>query len=207
MRKFSLGLVSGLLVGLLLSGSIAFAGSPIKLIVNGRQVACDSPPQIINGRVMVPARNVAESLGATVSWDAANQSVIITSKVTASTDNPEKAEFLKISAEADALIAKYEGKLEGSISESESKAMTAEVKAFLNKLAGWGELYPYSTMKSLYADCLTNLGIAYISKSTYTSEYGSGKFKSQYDSAYSLFQIDKNKINAEKSRLTKLGYL
>lgn len=206
MRKFSLGLVSGLLVGLLLSGSIAFAGSPIKLIVNGRQVVCDSPPQIINGRVMVPARNVAESLGATVKWDAANQSVIITSKVTATTDNPEKAEFLKISAEADALIAKYETRLEGSISESEIGSIRSEIETMGARLYKWGELSRYTTIKSLYIDALEYLGKACINKAFVNDEYVGKEAQNNLNTNLHNFKIKKNQIEGEKTRLQKLGY-
>lgn len=206
MRKFSLGLVSGLLVGLLLSGSIALAGSPIKLVINGKQAVCDSPPQIIGGRVMVPARNVAESLGATVSWDAANQSVIITSKVTAPTDNPEKAEFLKISAEADALIAKYEGKLEGSISESEYKAIRAEIETMGARLYKWGELFQYTTIKNLYIDALEYLGKACVNKAFVNDKYVGREAKSNLDANLHNFTIIKNQIEGEKARLQKLGY-
>jgi len=53
--------------------------SPIKLIINGQEIQCDVPPQNINGRVLVPAMFVAESLGASVAWDAANNAVVITS--------------------------------------------------------------------------------------------------------------------------------
>ncbi|MGQ9824457.1 MAG: copper amine oxidase N-terminal domain-containing protein [Desulfotomaculales bacterium] len=44
----------------------ARAGDPVKLFVNGREVAEDIPPQLINGRTMVPVRWVAEALGAWV---------------------------------------------------------------------------------------------------------------------------------------------
>lgn len=50
------------------SVSIAQATNPIKLIVNGVDITykSDVPPQIINGRTLVPARALAESLGASV---------------------------------------------------------------------------------------------------------------------------------------------
>ncbi|WP_244262691.1 stalk domain-containing protein [Thermoanaerobacter siderophilus] len=35
---------------------IAFANSTIKLIVNGSEIKPDVPPQIINGRTMVPIK-------------------------------------------------------------------------------------------------------------------------------------------------------
>lgn len=58
--------------------SIAFAAGPIKLIVNGQEIKTDAPPQLINGRMMVPIRWVAQALGADVKWDAQNNAVIIT---------------------------------------------------------------------------------------------------------------------------------
>ena len=58
MKRFSTGLIVG---------------------INGQEIQCDVPPQNINGRVLVPARFVAESLGASVAWDAANNAVVITS--------------------------------------------------------------------------------------------------------------------------------
>ncbi|TDA70445.1 MAG: copper amine oxidase N-terminal domain-containing protein [Clostridia bacterium] len=55
--------------------TVGFAASPIKLIVNGQEIKPDVPPQLINGRTMVPIRWVAEALGADVQWDAKNQQV------------------------------------------------------------------------------------------------------------------------------------
>lgn len=78
MRKFSLGVIFGLIVGLMLSFTIATASPAIKLIINGEEIKTDTPPQMINGRVMVPARFVAEPLGATVEFK--DNAVMITSK-------------------------------------------------------------------------------------------------------------------------------
>lgn len=44
---------------------------------NGEQMALDVPAQIVNGRVMVPVRFVAETLGAKVEWDPADYAVRI----------------------------------------------------------------------------------------------------------------------------------
>lgn len=80
MKRFSTGLIVGLVTGLIVAtATFALAANPIKLIVNGQEIQCDVPPQNINGRVLVPARFVAESLGASVTWDAANNAVVITS--------------------------------------------------------------------------------------------------------------------------------
>ena len=58
--------------------AVAFAGSPVKLIVDGQEIKPDVAPQIINGRTMVPLRWVAEALGSGVSWDEQNRAVRIT---------------------------------------------------------------------------------------------------------------------------------
>jgi len=71
-------LISGAIIGSFLTSAVAFADLPIKLIVNGKEIQSDVPPQIIDGRVLVPARPLAEALGANVSWDSARNSVIVT---------------------------------------------------------------------------------------------------------------------------------
>ncbi|NLL06373.1 MAG: copper amine oxidase N-terminal domain-containing protein [Clostridiaceae bacterium] len=45
---------------------------------NEKEIVLDVPPQIVNGRTLVPARAVAESFGAKVDWDGNTKSVIIT---------------------------------------------------------------------------------------------------------------------------------
>lgn len=85
MKKQILALALGILLGSsIFLGATAVAGENIKLIVNGAVVQCDVPPQIINGRVMVPVRFVADALGAEVEWNSATQSVIINSGQTSS---------------------------------------------------------------------------------------------------------------------------
>lgn len=59
----------------------AFADNPVKLFVNGLLVQTDQPPQLVNGRTMVPVRVAAEALGARVEWDEKTRSVWI--------DNPD----------------------------------------------------------------------------------------------------------------------
>ncbi len=78
MRKFLIGLAVGLMLAI---SALAFAANPIKLIVNGKEIKSDVPPQIINGRTMVPARFLAEALGAKVEWDPVSSSVIVTGGV------------------------------------------------------------------------------------------------------------------------------
>lgn len=55
--------------------TVGFAANSIKLIVNGQEIKPDVPPQIINGRTMVPVRWIAEALGADVKWDEENKTV------------------------------------------------------------------------------------------------------------------------------------
>jgi hypothetical protein len=48
----------------------------VHVFVDGRPVGFDVPPQIDNGRVLVPLRGVFERLGATVAWDDRTQTVL-----------------------------------------------------------------------------------------------------------------------------------
>jgi len=59
---------------------VTLANQPIKLSVNGEEINTDILPQIINGRVMVPARWVAEALGAKVHWDEKTKTVEISTQ-------------------------------------------------------------------------------------------------------------------------------
>lgn len=77
MRKFIAGLVVGVVMA---SAGLSFANSTVRLFVNGREIHSDVPPQIIDGRTLVPARALAEALGATVGWDAEARAVVITSE-------------------------------------------------------------------------------------------------------------------------------
>ena len=54
------------------------------------EIKLDVPPQIVNGRTLVPARAVAESFGADVKWDANTRTVTITEP--ASQQNPKSTE-------------------------------------------------------------------------------------------------------------------
>lgn len=79
MKRLFVGMIIGVMISLLLSAPFALAGRPIGLVIDGQAVQCDVPPQLINGRVLVPARFVAEPLGASVRWDANNNAVVIDS--------------------------------------------------------------------------------------------------------------------------------
>lgn len=68
MRKKLLALTGAVILTAVLATG-AFAANPVKLIVNGREIKPDVPPQLINGRTMVPVRWIAQALGANVEWE------------------------------------------------------------------------------------------------------------------------------------------
>lgn len=76
MKKKSIIVVS-LAVLLFVCTAAALAGNPLKLVVNGQEIKPDVPPQIVDGRTMVPVRWVAEALGAEVEWNQQNNTVNI----------------------------------------------------------------------------------------------------------------------------------
>ncbi|AOZ91443.1 stalk domain-containing protein [Paenibacillus crassostreae] len=49
---------------------IALASNPIKLMINGHEHKTDTPPQIINGQVMLPLNIVTELFNKKISYDA-----------------------------------------------------------------------------------------------------------------------------------------
>ncbi|WP_169082278.1 copper amine oxidase N-terminal domain-containing protein [Paenibacillus sp. PL91] len=54
---------------------VAYASGAIKIVVNGKTVAADVAPRMINYRVMVPISFVSKALGADVTWDQKTQTV------------------------------------------------------------------------------------------------------------------------------------
>lgn len=86
-------LVGGALLIFLAVATAALAASPIKLYVNGREIQVDVPPQLVNGRTMVPIRWVAEALGARVDWDQANNLVTIATAAQERASSDARAEL------------------------------------------------------------------------------------------------------------------
>ncbi|ATY84832.1 hypothetical protein CVV65_07785 [Kyrpidia spormannii] len=64
-----------LFVGSSVSTGAALAGSGVHIIVNHRVLSPSVSPQMVDGRVVAPVRDVAEVLGATVTWDDQTQTV------------------------------------------------------------------------------------------------------------------------------------
>ncbi len=64
------------LLAVIYSVAHAVGSRPIRVVVEGTTLNVSS--QVINGRLMVPYRAVAERLGARVGWNAAERSVTVT---------------------------------------------------------------------------------------------------------------------------------
>lgn len=69
-------LIISVLLTIMFSAISTFAEQNIKVILDGNPLQFDVPPQIIDGRTMVPMRTIFEALGATVQWDAENEKII-----------------------------------------------------------------------------------------------------------------------------------
>lgn len=100
MRKLVLVIAVILLTGLLASTVWAsmwgtYMGYVVaRLQVNGQVVTPSSPAIIIDGRTYVPLRFVGEALGAKVSWDENNYTVVIESGAAASPKIPAANEYV-----------------------------------------------------------------------------------------------------------------
>lgn len=57
-----------LAVFMLCTAAPCFAEDEIAVTINGSAISFDVPPQIIDGRTMVPMRKIFEQLGASVDW-------------------------------------------------------------------------------------------------------------------------------------------
>ncbi|MFD1175520.1 stalk domain-containing protein [Paenibacillus puldeungensis] len=75
MRKFLSAFLSAMLVIPLLLQTQAQAAAGISVYIDGSRLATDQAPVTIKGRVMLPMRAIFEALGATVSWNGAQQTV------------------------------------------------------------------------------------------------------------------------------------
>ena len=75
MKKKWRFLLSGLLLALSL-GLAQPADAAVRLEVDGQAIQLDQPPVIINDRVLVPMRALAEALDADVTWDNATRQMI-----------------------------------------------------------------------------------------------------------------------------------
>ncbi len=74
--------------------------------INGAAKTLDTAPVSLNGRTLVPARFVAESMGCTVSWDAASQTVDISTSPEA---QPTKSYKVIRVVDGDTFVIDYNG--------------------------------------------------------------------------------------------------
>lgn len=65
--------LTALVLALALWAPISRAQAPIRVFVDGRPISFDVPPEVVNGRTLVPLRAIFEALGATVAWDQPTQ--------------------------------------------------------------------------------------------------------------------------------------
>ena len=61
---------------------VMFTLPPVTVILDGQRVSFDVPPQMIDGRVMLPFRAISESLGVTVDWNQSEQTITATKEGT-----------------------------------------------------------------------------------------------------------------------------
>lgn len=76
MKRKGVSIFLGICLSMAVSGT-AFAAEPVNLQVNGKNLPTDVAPVIRDGRTLVPARAISESLGADVNWDPATRQVSI----------------------------------------------------------------------------------------------------------------------------------
>ncbi len=72
MRKFTAALIAAVLCIIAVP---VLAEEPVRVTVDGRELAFDQPPIIENDRVLVPVRAIFEALGARVTWQEQNRQV------------------------------------------------------------------------------------------------------------------------------------
>lgn len=73
---------SGIIIGSLLSSTVAFADNPVRLFINNKEINAEAI--LINDRTYVPLRVIAETLNCIVDWDGASNSVIINNNTSSS---------------------------------------------------------------------------------------------------------------------------
>ena len=76
MQMLAAAVAAAVTAGLTSAAAAQTAAPYIKVVVDGSPIYLDSPPMLLNGRVLVPLRGVFERLGATVVWDPRAQAVL-----------------------------------------------------------------------------------------------------------------------------------
>jgi len=117
MKKFALIIATILFMTGLMSVANVFGEMPLRIVVNGNRLFFpDAQPFIdSNGRTQTPARFIGESLGATVTWDGAEQ----------------KAVFVKGNKKLILYIGKKEYELDGKKLQMDTEALLQEGRTFV----------------------------------------------------------------------------
>ena len=82
MKKVITPIITVMVLFSLLAFPVLAADKTITILVDGQVLSPDVPPQIDNGRTLVPVRFVAEALGAEVNWDGKVRMVTINKEQT-----------------------------------------------------------------------------------------------------------------------------
>ncbi len=214
MKQFISGFATcAVICALLFMGSSAIADSPIKLIVNGQLIQCDVPPQIINGRVMVPARFVAEPLGASVVWDEGGRTVIISSpsyqnafnqsNTTATTIDEEKREVWAKATRTDIVMERAIIKF---YDEKNYQEAIDDLKELEHEWLVWGTLDEYNRLKELYLQAIRSLGLNFIHKRSVINGVDVYNNSREVQAYKEFYEGTLNAIQAEIMSLQKKGY-
>ncbi len=175
MKKFISGfLCCAVLCSVCIFASNLFANQPIDLVVDHKVIQCDVPPQIINGRVMVPARYVAEALGAEVEWSEKYNTVFIYSNKkpsaqatqTVQEQQLEKLKYFyqKVQAAAGStadVLNNTVNALEKDKHYPVNQELTNQIeylKSLDGELTSWGTLDEYKEIKRLFIQAVNQMG-------------------------------------------------
>ncbi|MFT9496598.1 copper amine oxidase N-terminal domain-containing protein [Anaerosolibacter sp.] len=191
MKKFIAGLLSGMIIASL---SFSFADSSIiKLIINGEDITSSAQPTIIDGRTLVPARALAEKLGAKVEWDEKNRAVIVTSVVeNTPTDLPS--------------VSTINNNINIIAPTTSDNKQLEELEN--NKLNGW---YTSREIVEKYGATIgaeDNEGKMFIEGKKYISFYipvKSGEFKIETEYGTVTFKMENNRLYIKESELLAAG--
>ncbi|OPX89630.1 MAG: hypothetical protein A4E53_01445 [Pelotomaculum sp. PtaB.Bin104] len=95
MRKVGTVAVSFVLALALIFACAGLAAAAVTVKVNGQQIYFDQPPQVIDGRTLVPVRAIFEALGASVTWQEETSTVIASKSGTTVTLQVDNKQALK----------------------------------------------------------------------------------------------------------------
>lgn len=94
MKKYHIAFALLFCTFMLASTSIGIAQETIQVILNGQPVQFEVAPQVVDNRVLVPIRFVADNLGGTAVWDQKARSVVVTTNGHTMTMWPERQTML-----------------------------------------------------------------------------------------------------------------